>query len=71
MLSIKGPILKLLPSHPHCLQHHVFIKVILKDFTWLLPAEYFVWGVDLCLVWAFVSGSREAGGKRMRRFSRL
>lgn len=71
MLSIKGPILKLLPSHPHPFWHHLFIKVILKDFTWLLPTEYLVWDVDLCFVWGFVRGSREEGGKRMKSFSQL
>lgn len=44
---------------------------MLKDYTWWLQAEYFVWDVDLCCVWRLLSGSRDTGGKRLKRFSWL
>lgn len=44
---------------------------MLKDYTWWLQAEYFVWDVDLCCVWRLLSGSRDTGRKRLKRFSWL
>lgn len=55
----------------HPLQHQLFTKVILKDFTWWLPTAYFVWDADLCFALGLDSASREVGGKRTKRFSLL